>query len=138
MIGYRFRFGSFVLFLVSAAQAQTAELACKVKWEPVCIDARLIKQQCPPVLATETSSGALRIDGPRAATKNLGVVTDYALTRKGANEIVLEGAWTGPGQYIRGHGTLDTAAGKLRLYLTLGKDRNDHDTIQRGLEGECR
>lgn len=129
---------SFILlsFAVSA-QAQTIQLVCKVKWEAECLDARLIKQKCPAVLAADANSGTLTIEGGKARTKALGIVIAYAVTKTGANELALQGEWSGPGQFVRGHGTLNSATSQLRLFMTLGKDKNDHDIVQRGLEGNC-
>lgn len=127
---------SLVFLFASGAQAQTIQLACKVKWEATCYDARLIKQQCPPLLG-ETASGSLVIEGGKARTKNLGVVTTFAVTKKSPNLFAFVGEWSGPGQFVVGHGTLDSATWQLRLFMTLAKDRDDPDFVQRGFIADC-
>jgi hypothetical protein len=126
-----------LLFAVSA-QAQTIQLICKVKWEADCIDPLLNRQKCPPPLNTGPATGALVIEGDKARTKDLGVVTTYAVVRRSAKEFAFEGEWSGPGQFVRGHGTLDSASWQLRLFISLGRHPGDDRIVQRGLVADCR
>lgn len=120
------------LVLAGAAQAQTISLACKARWDRQCNDALMDFRECPPELRVETSEGTIEIEGNKARTKNLGPVTEYAVTKRSANELQLEGRV----QDMRGWGVLDSAAGTLKLVFTLGD--LSPVFLQRGLEGECR
>ncbi len=123
---------SLALLLAGAAQAQTISLTCKVRWERQCNDALMDIRECPPELREETNEGTIEIADNKARTKNLGPVTEYAVTKRSANELQLEGR----SQAMRGWGVLDRATGTLKLVFTLG----DLSPIflQRGLEGGCR
>jgi hypothetical protein len=129
---------SAALLFAGSAQSQTIQLICKVKWEADCIDPLLNRQKCPPLLNAGPATGALVIEGDKARTKDLGVVTTYAVVRRSANEFAFEGEWSGPGQFVRGHGTLDSAARQLRLYMSLGRHPGDDRIVQRGLVADCR
>jgi hypothetical protein len=121
-----------VVLLAGAAQAQNLQLVCKVKWEQHCNNALMDIRECPPELRAETNEGTIEIAGNKAHTKKLGPVTDYAVTKRSANEFQLESR----SQDMRGWGVLDNATGKLRLVFTLGD--LSPVFLQRGLEGECR
>lgn len=125
------------LFLAGAAQAQTIQLVCKVKWEQRCNDAMLKYRDCAPEFGPETSEGTIEISGNRARTNNLGVVTEFAVTRRSANEFELEGRSTDPAHFMRGWGVLDSATWKLKLVFTLGGS-SGVGILQRGLEADCR
>lgn len=128
----------FLLWAASGAQAQTNQLVCKVKWDERCIDALLIKRDCPRLLGAAAASGTLKLEGKRAQTSGLGIVTDYAVVQKSANEFAFEGEWRAPEQFMRGHGTFERASGRLRLYMTLGKHPGDDHILQRGLVADCK
>lgn len=128
-----------LIALVLAGPAHAQQLVCRnVQWEPGCIDARLNKQTCPQALGAEAARGTLAIDGNKATARDLGPVADYIMTERATGDFALAGERIGAGQFIRGHGTFNRSSGKLTLFLSLGKDRNDDFIIQRGLQAECR
>ena len=122
------------LVLVSAAQAQNIQLVCKVQWEQQCNNALMDIRACPPELRAETAEGTIEITGNKARTKNLGAVTEYALTKRSANEFQLEGQ----SQDMRGWGVLDSATWKLKLVFSQGGfSGGAPGALQRGLEWDC-
>jgi hypothetical protein len=127
-----------LLLLATAVQAQTLQLTCKVQWEKDCLTAVLRRQECPKVFGPETATGTITIEGNKARTKDLGVVTEYSVNKPKANEFALEGEWTNSGYYMRGHGVFDSSTWQLRLFMTLGKNRSDENILQRGLVADCR
>lgn len=130
--------GLIVLYFAGAAQAQTIQLACKVKWDARCNNALMDYRDCVPEFGPETSEGTLEIVGNTARTKNLGVVNEYTVTRRSANEFEFEGAKAGDKQ-MRGWGVLDTATWKLKLVFSQeGFSGGLPGALQRGLEGDCR
>jgi hypothetical protein len=127
-----------LVFCRTLAEAETVQ-ACTVKWEKDCIDALLKRHECPLVFGTLSEKGTLTVDTDRSKvrTRDLGIVTEYSFVRR-PGELMLEGSRDIPGYYMRGHGTLDPASGRLKLYFTLGKSRDDANILQRGLEADCR
>ena len=127
------------LLAASAAQAQTISLTCKVRWDRECNNALMDLRTCPSVFGSETAEGTIEIVANKARTKNLGVVAEFSVKRRSANEFELEGVEHIGGDQIRVWGVLDSATWKLKLVFSQsGFSGGAPGALQRGLEGDCR